>query len=317
MSRLTRHALTAAAILIPAAVAAAAPGRSVVLDYDVGTRTATVLTANGRLIAVQTPSAPKIGSAVRLVGSRAVRPGTVAASLVQTGRVKRARVTAMVVARSGKKGLALAGPGATLIVRLDTKATPQARSPHESDRRPDVGSTVTADLTVDKAGNVTATNVKHVASAPARQVLEIEGSVMGIDPTARTIVLVDSQQGLTISYIVAVPPNVDITAFSIGKAAEIKVEKAADGTLTLRSVDDNDEGGDGDHRPGADEEEDRDKGAPVSESNDDNDRGKSGGEGGDDADEAKRGKGVSERDDDHKNGDKGPKRNNKGGHRAG
>jgi hypothetical protein len=251
-ARLTRHVLTAAAILVPAAVASAAPGRSVVLDYNAATHTATVLSANGRLLAVQAPSAPRAGSAVRLVGSRAVRPGTVAASLARIGNVNRARVTAMVVARSGNKALALAGPGTTLLVRLGGKTSEKNRVAHEVGNQPAVGSTVTADLAVDPAGNVTATNVTQVAPAQATQTLEIEGNITAVDPTGRTITLVDTEHGLSVSYIVAIPADADITAFTAGKNAEIKVSKAADGTLTLATVDDDDEGDDGDHANGDD-----------------------------------------------------------------
>ena len=262
-SMLRIPALAAAAVLAPTAVAAASPTRGVVVDWNRSTHTATVVDSSGRLVAVQTASSPRAGTAVNLVGTRSVRPGTVAARLKRVGLARHARVTAMVVAHSGRNVVALAGPGTTLLVRL---GAPGKVKRSKEIAQPAVGSTVTANLTVDPQGNVEADEMTEVAAAQPNARMEIEGNITAVDPTARTITLVESEHGLSASFTVGVPATIDIATFTVGKAVEIKVTKAADGTLTLAMVDDDDEGDDmeGDHHSGGGEHGNTGGAAPSS-----------------------------------------------------
>ncbi len=241
--------LAAAAVLAPAAIATASPNRGVVVDWNRSTHTATIVDTSGHLVAVQTASAPRAGSAVSVIGARAVRPGTVSGRLKRVGLARHARVTAMVVAHSGSNAVALAGPGTTLLVRLGSSGKVK-RSKEVA--QPAVGSTVTADLVVDRQGNLEADDVTEVRAPQPNALMEIEGKITAVDPAARTITLVESEHGLTASFTVNIPTTEDITKFTVGNAAEVKVTKAADGTLTLSTIDDQDEGDDqdGDHHSG-------------------------------------------------------------------
>jgi hypothetical protein len=249
-----------AAVAAVPALAQAAPARSgVVVNYRARSTTATVALAGGKLLAVHTTKAPKIGSRVHVASLRRLRNGTFAARLVRFGRAKHTTLRARVVGRVGTRGIALGARGTTLLVRLPTGTPAFGVHASKSDEAPPVGATVVAQVDIQPNGDLDAEDVQVVQQAQPGQQLELEGKVKAVDTVGRTLTITVSDDGMSADFTVKVPDTtVDLTKFQVGDEVELQVTKNPDNTFTLQKADDNgdeqeaDDPGDGPGHDGGD-----------------------------------------------------------------
>ncbi|MFN8109474.1 MAG: hypothetical protein U0Y82_06460 [Thermoleophilia bacterium] len=213
--------MLAGACLLAPAVASAAPKAGVVVDYRAASHTATVAGRSGTLTAVHTATAAHVGDVVRVRKLQRLANGTRAARLITTGTSTHARVRGMVVAAT-PDSIAIGAAGTTFVVRTGVSAD-----------TPAVGSTVTADVTIN-GEELDADEVTTGATPAAGTRGHVEGRVSAIDTTLRTITVVNTDDGVTSTFVVGVPDTtVDLATFTVGDEVEFHVTINADGTFTL------------------------------------------------------------------------------------
>jgi hypothetical protein len=88
------------------------------------------------------------------------------------------------------------------------------------------------------------------------QTLHIEGTITAIDATANAITVKNTDDGITLTFVVNIPTTIDITGFSVGNEVELDAILNADGTYSLvQSSDNGDQGqaddSSGDHQSGS------------------------------------------------------------------
>ena len=260
---MTRHllAVAAAAALIPAGAAEASSLHGVVVHRNHRAHSFVVANANGRMAAVHATRSPRVGSRVSLKATKLAN-GTYRGSRIRGhGRAHRARLRGIVtfVDRANRR-FTLSSRGVSLLVRLG-KRPRQASDPTLPAPGDDV--TVTTDLDQsDDSTVVTDPSTIQVGQtpAPAGAPIQLEGTVLAIDQTTRTLMLSaddDNASGQAISVVL--PDTFDITAFHVGDEVELLATLNADGvsyTAVSSSGDDNaqqaeDQGDDqGDHAQG-------------------------------------------------------------------
>ena len=249
MKRLLLVAALAGACVAGPGIAQAAPRSGVVVDYRARSHTATLATASGRLIAVHTSKAVRVGARVSIKSLRRLSNGTLAASLTRTGKASRVRFRGVIVARVGRRALAIGTRGSTFMVKMKTRRT----RIHRSFSDPlTVGTTIVADASIN-GNEIDADDVTAIQAAKAGQMLELEGRISAVDMTMRTLTVTVSDDGLTADFTVKVPDTtVDLkTAFTVGAEVELEVTANGDGTFTLSSGDLN-----GDEQEADDDSED-------------------------------------------------------------
>ncbi len=237
MKRLLLMATLASACVVGPAVAQAAPRSGVVVDYRARSHTAAVAAPGGRVLAVHTGKAYRVGARVNIRNLRRLHNGTFAASLVRTGHASRARLRGVIVAKLGRRAIAIGAKGTTFVVKMRRTRVHRAFSGPLT-----VGTTVVADVSIDGT-ELEADDVTAVQTATAGQMLELEGRVApgGVtapDPTTgmRTFTVTISDDGVTADFVVQVPdPTVDLTAITPGAEVELNVTANGDGTFTLAS----------------------------------------------------------------------------------
>jgi hypothetical protein len=239
-----RHVVLIGALAAVAAVpviAQSAPARSgVVVDYRAHSTTATVALAGGKIVAVHTARAPRVGARVHVNGLRRLANGTFAARLVRFGRAKHTKIRAMVVGRMGTRAIALGARGTTFLVRLPSGTLAPGVHASKSDEAPPVGATVVAQVDIQPNGALEAEDIQVVQQAQAGQALELEGNIKAVDTVARKLTVTVSDDGMSADFTVLVPDTtVDLTKFAVGDEVELKVTKNPDGTFTLQKADDN------------------------------------------------------------------------------
>ena len=221
--------LVGACIIVPAA-AQAAPRTGVVVDYRSRSHTATVALKTGRLLAIHTGKAVRVGSRVRVTRLRTLRNGTSAASLVRIGKAKHARIKGVVVARIGRGAIAIGARGTTFMVRTRHAKTRRAFS---MDDVLAVGTTVVADVSIN-GSELEADDVTALQAPQPGQMLELEGRVSAVDPLLRTLTISVKDDGLAADFKVLVPDTtIDLTKFVVGAEVELHVTSNGDGTFTL------------------------------------------------------------------------------------
>ena len=221
--------LVGASIIVPAA-AQAAPRTGVVVDYRSRSHTATVALKTGRLLAIHTGKAARVGSRVRVTHLRTLRNGTSAATLVRIGKAKHARIKGVVVARIGRRAIAIGARGTTFMVKTRHAKTRRAFS---TDDVLSVGTTVVADVSIN-GSELDADDVTALQAAQPGQMLELEGRVSAVDPVARSLTISVKDDGVAADFTVLAPDiTIDLAKFVIGAEVELHVTSNGDGTFTL------------------------------------------------------------------------------------
>ena len=200
---------------------------------------AVVATSSGRLVAVHTRHAPRVGRYVRVSGTH----------LRTIGRRHHARLrgTVTYVSRS-KRLFTLSSRGASVLVHARRLRAGRARM--ASDSMPQSGSEVATDTEIEDDGDLQAKDVKD--EGDDNDGIELEGKILGKDEGARTLnVSADEDDESGDAVTVHVPGSFDMSTFKVGDEVELKVTKESDGSFTLtkaESDDDNNHGDDNDNK---------------------------------------------------------------------
>lgn len=227
-------ALAGLSVLVPISGATAAPAprhAGVVVDYRASSHTATVALPGGKLIAVHTAVRVRAGTRVRFGKLTHLANGTYSGALHATGRTRATRVRGTVVARPTKGAVAISARGTTFVVRLGRKAPKRS---NEVGSGPAVGATITTTVTIDQRGRLETDGAIKVTPPATGDVIDIEGTITGIDQTTRTLTVSVKDDGVSATFNVIVPDTIDITTYAVGDELEASVLANADGTFTLQ-----------------------------------------------------------------------------------
>lgn len=248
MKRSLLVAVVAGACVVGPAVAQAAPRSGVVVDYRAHSHTATVATKSGKLIAVHTRKAVRVGTRVNVNSLRRLSNGTLAATLARTGRARHARIRGVIVAKPGRHAIAIGTKGATFVVK-----TGHSRVHHAFSNPLTVGMTVMADVSIN-GDELDADDVTAIQGAKSGQMLELEGTVSKVDTMLRTLTITVSDDGVSADFTVKVPDTtIDLTTFKLQSEVELNVTANGDGTFTLQSGDENGDEQEADDDDGGDD----------------------------------------------------------------
>src|SRR4051812_43126411 len=272
---MTRHLLAAAAVaaLLVTGVAQASSLHGTVVHRNHRAHSFVVANANGRMAAVHATRSPRVGSRVSLKATRLANGTYRAGKVRRHGRAHRARIRGVVtfVDRTHHR-FTLSDRGVSLLVRM------AHRSRDAGDDMPEAGDDVTVKTDLDSSDDSTVVASGPVQTdptpAPAGQAVELEGVILAIDQTTRTLTLSaddDNASGQTVSVVL--PDTFDISAFHVGDELEILATLNPDGatyTAVASSGDDN--------AKEADDEGD-DQGEDNHTQGDDNDQGEDGQQG--------------------------------------
>lgn len=232
-------ALAGLAVLAPISAAAAKPAAGphrvgVVVDYRLASHTATLALPGGRLIALHTAKHVRPGARVRLAKLTQLANGTYTGTLRATGRARRARVRATVVAHLGSRAIAVSARGTTFTVRLARPTHRRsAKRANEVGSGPAVG-TISTVVAIGAGGRLRCGTIKQLAPPDASTAIDIEGRISAIDDASRTLTVTTEDDGLSADFAVIVPDTIDISAYAVGDEIEGSVIANPDGTFTLQ-----------------------------------------------------------------------------------
>jgi len=218
----------AALALALAAPAGAATVKGTVVHKDKRHHRFVVAQRGGKLAVVSARRTPRVGRAVAVSGHSA--SGVLAARRLRAAGLRRhARLRGTVTWRSrNRRRFTVSAAGASIPVRDDRRGS-------GSDAVPPVGEDVTVDVGIDEGGNLESGNVDD--HGEDTNGMEVEGRVLAIDTTARTLTLsADDCHQTNASITVNVPASFDLGGFSVGQEVELRVVKADDGSLVLAKV---------------------------------------------------------------------------------
>jgi hypothetical protein len=227
----------AAAVVVTAGSAAAAQAATVhgtVVHHNARAHSFVVADRAGHLYAIHAAHSPAIGSTVA-VSTRRLRNGTYAARWTHTlgrhtGRVTLRGVVSYVNRRAGT--FTLSARGVSMLVRTRHARRALARIADAGYTIPSVGTVVTATGNVDDQGDLNDDTVTDDGQDQGG--FDLEGAIMAVDTTARTITVSSTDDDTTVpSVVVSVPTTLDISMFSVGQEVELTVTKQADGTYVL------------------------------------------------------------------------------------
>jgi hypothetical protein len=227
--RLTFGALAALLVAaVAAAPASAATLKGTVVHRNSHAHSFVIALAHGRLAAVHARNSPRPGRVVR-VSARRLRNGTYAARSVRVvGRHRHVRMRGTVTYSRGR-AFTLSSRGASILVHRRARGARAAAS----DGAPPVGSVVQVDANVDDNGDVEANDVAE--EGQDTNGIDLEGKVLAIDTTARTLSISADDDGESgAALVVQVPAGVDMTGFSVGQEVELTVTRNPDGTFVLQ-----------------------------------------------------------------------------------
>lgn len=234
MTRSLLAALVVAALL-PAAAADAKVLKGTVVHRNHGAHSFVVAGRSGRLSAVHARHTPRLGRLVT-VKARALSNGTFSTkSFKVRGRSDRARLAGTVTfVDAPSRTFTLSDEGASILVHVAD----------ETIALPAVGDVVrvVANLDQSTATTVEATAVR-VLPAPAADTVKLEGVVLAIDQTTRTLTLSADDSNVSGQAVsVVLPATFDITRFAVGDRVELLATLNSDGatfTAVSSSGDDN------------------------------------------------------------------------------
>jgi hypothetical protein len=262
-----------AAVLGAAAPAGAQALGGTVVHHNRHAHSFVIATRGGALRAIHARSLPGVGRTVH-VEARALRNGTFVAHRVHVGaRRRRVRLHGTVSFADRRTGrFVLSSDGVSLLLR-----TRRGRGAHAANTSvPAPGTTVNVEAELPAGGTPTA---QTVTPTGADFTIHVEGTVLAVDETARTITLSaddDEQSGAQLT--ISVPAAIDLTTIAPGQEVELLVALRSDGTYALLGI----AGDDGAKQ--ADDQGDE-QGQPCGghhdASGDQNDQNDQGGQGGD------------------------------------
>jgi hypothetical protein len=242
LTRMTRYLMTAAvaASLLFAGGAEAKSLKGTVVHRNHKAHSFVVANAKGRLASVHATRNPKVGRRVAF-NARALRNGTFSTHKLRFhGRSDGALVRGTVTfVDAATRTFTVSDNGASILVHLaDTTKT-----------LPAVGDAVlvTADLATSTASQLEATDVVINPAADAARPIEIEGVVLSINESTRTLTLSaddDHESGQMIA--VTLPASFDLTQYKVGDSVELHATLNPDGqtyTATESSSDECDHHG--------------------------------------------------------------------------
>jgi len=231
--------IAAALALVLAGPASAATWRGTVVHRNHSARSIVVATSTGKMVAVHTRRAVRIGRVVR-VNARRLRNGTYSArSLRVLGTRRRVRLRGTVTYVNRHRRLfTLSARGASVL--LHARRARAARAIAADDAMPTSGSQVVTNAEIDDQGDLEAQDVKD--EGDDNDGIELEGKLLAVDKDARTLnVSADDDDESGDAVTVNVPGSFDITQFKVGDEVELTVTKESDGSFTLQKADTDDE----------------------------------------------------------------------------
>ncbi len=241
MNRRTSTAVAAAsaslALMAMSGVASAAQMSGVVVERNAHAHTFVLADHQGKLHELHSRQTPAVGRRVT-VSATQLRNGTWAVNRVHLGASNhRVRIRGTVTFVSARKGVfVVSARGVSLLVHRRTHRIGHASDltafvASPSDQLPSVGSTVT--VTTDVGGSeLDATQVSD--QGQNANGVDLEGTVLAVDPTARTLTIsADDSDQTAGSITVDVPASFDMTLFAVGGRVELIASLNPDGTYTL------------------------------------------------------------------------------------
>ncbi|HEY3189010.1 MAG TPA: hypothetical protein VGJ70_16115 [Solirubrobacteraceae bacterium] len=235
--RKTVFVAAALAALVLAGPASATTFRGTVVHRNHSVRSFVVATKSGRMIAVHSRRAVRVGRVVR-VNARRLHNGTYAARSIRVlGARRHARLRGTVTYVNRHRRLfTLSSRGASVL--LHARRARAARA--AADDMPSSGSQVVADTEIDDQGDLEAKDVKDEGDDDDG--IELEGKLLAVNRDSRTLsVAADDDEESGDAVDVKVPGSIDITQFKVGDEVELVVTKESDGSFTLQKADTDDE----------------------------------------------------------------------------
>jgi len=224
----------AAALTSLAGVASAATIKGTVVHHNNRAQSFVVASTGGRLVAIHSARAPRIGSEV-LVAAKRLHDGTFALQRVRTVGHARSRVRIRGVvswADPHTGAFTVSAAGVSMLVVRHSGLRAHDAGAGSSTTTPQVGSDVVATGSLDSQGDLEDQTVQDVGQVSGA--ISLEGTILSIDPTAQTITVSaddDNQSGAVIT--VSVPSSFDLTQFTQGQEVELMVQPTGTGTATL------------------------------------------------------------------------------------
>ncbi len=216
-----------AVLVMGTSAQAATTLRGVVVHVNHRAHSFVVASSTGKLAAVHASRSPAVGSTVS-VSAKLLRNGTFGAERVVAGaRVRHARIRGVVTFVNRRRGqFTVSADGASLLVR------PAHAARAAADSTPSVGADVSVAVEIDDQGDLSDQGVQQTGSQTTN--IDLEGTILAIDPTARTLsISADDSEQSGQSLTVVVPSTIDITTFSVGDDVELTVTMQSDGTFLL------------------------------------------------------------------------------------
>jgi uncharacterized membrane protein YgcG len=228
LCRLVVPAALCGALMI-AGTASAATLRGVVVHQNHHAHSFVVSQKGGHLASVHARRSPRLGRTVKVTALR-LHNGTWLAQTVSSGRrARRATVRGVVTFVDRKRGLfTLSAGGASLLIHRH-----RVHGARTADALPNLGENVTIQAGIDDQGNLDEEAIHDNGAQTSN--IEIEGVVMAVDPTARTISVSaddDSESGQAI--VVSIPATFDITGFTVGQEVKLLVSQQPDQSFLLQ-----------------------------------------------------------------------------------
>jgi hypothetical protein len=229
--------------LLVAGTASAATLRGVVVHRSHHAHSFVVAMAGGRLAAVHARRSPAVGRNVRVSAAR-LRNGTFASKGVRVGvRTRHARVRGVVTYVNRRRGLfTVSSRGASILIHAR-----HARRARTADvALPTVGQDVTVQTGIDDQGDLEEESLQE--NGTQTENIDLEGTVLAVDPTARTVtVSADDDDLAGQGVLVHVPAGFDMTKFVLGQQVKLVVTAQPDNSFLLAgsSSDDNEQEADG------------------------------------------------------------------------
>lgn len=219
------------AAFVIAGTASAATLRGVVVHQNHHAHSFVVSLKGGHLASVHARKSPRVAHAVKVTALR-MRNGTWLAKAVSLGRKSRhAAVRGVVTFVNRQRGVfTVSAGGASLLIHRHHQRSHGARA---ADALPNVGEVVTVQTGIDDQGNLDEESIQDNGAQTSN--IELEGVVMAVDPTARTITVSaddDNESGQAV--VVSVPAAFDITAFTVGQEVKLLVTQQPDQSFLLQ-----------------------------------------------------------------------------------
>ncbi|MHB8658736.1 MAG: hypothetical protein ACYC91_12420 [Solirubrobacteraceae bacterium] len=231
----TRHAALAGVVTLFVTAGTAGAAQATIVHGTVVHRNArahsfVVADHAGHLYAIHARRSPRPATVIT-VSVRRLRNGTYAARWTHVlayhrgARVRLRGTVSYVDRRHGT--FTLSARGVSMLVR-----TGRRHAARMADALPPVGTIVTAAGTVDGQGDLNDNTVQTDGMDTGS--IDLEGTVLALDTTARTITVSSTDDDQTAnSIVVSVPSTLDISLFTVGQQVELQVIPQSDGSYVL------------------------------------------------------------------------------------